>query len=90
VFRDLSIVVDDQLEVERIREAISSLQEPFIHEVNLFDVYRGTPIPEGKKGVSFRIRYQAPDRTLTDEEVNRSIEKVLSRLMEIFKVELRQ
>ena len=90
VFRDLSIVVEDQLEVERIREAIYSLQEPLIHEVNLFDVYRGTPIPEGKKGLSFRIRYQAPDRTLTDEEVNRSIEKVLSHLREIFKAELRQ
>lgn len=90
IYRDLSIVVEEQLEVERIREAIWSLQEPFIHEVHLFDVYRGVPIPAGKKGLSYRIRYQAPDRTLTDEEVNHSIEKVISHLREIFKAELRQ
>jgi phenylalanyl-tRNA synthetase beta chain len=58
--------------------------------VNLFDVYRGAPIPEGKKGISYRIRYQASDRTLTDEEVNRYHEKVIFQLMEIFQAELRQ
>ncbi len=90
IYRDLSIVVDEQLEVERIREAIWSLQEPFIHEIHLFDVYRGAPIPAGKKGLSYRIRYQAPDRTLTDEEVNHSIGKVISHLREVLKAELRQ
>ncbi|NWF94166.1 MAG: phenylalanine--tRNA ligase subunit beta [Syntrophaceae bacterium] len=90
VYRDLSLVVDESLEVEKVAEAIWSLHLPFIDEVNLFDVYQGTPIPEGKKGVSYRIRYQANDRTLTDEEVNRDHEKVISRLREIFQVELRQ
>jgi len=90
VYRDLSIVVDDALEVERIFEAIWSFQQPFIDEVNLFDVYRGAPIPEGKKGISYRIRYQASDRTLTDEEVNRYHEKIIFQLMEIFRAELRR
>jgi phenylalanyl-tRNA synthetase beta chain len=53
-------------------------------------VYRGAPIPEGKKGVSYRIRYQANDRTLTDEEVNQYHEKVIFQLREIFQVELRR
>ena len=90
VYRDLSMVVDDALEVERISEAIWSFQQPFIDEVNLFDVYRGAPIPEGKKGISYRIRYQASDRTLTDEEVNRYHEKIIFQLMEIFRAELRR
>jgi phenylalanyl-tRNA synthetase beta chain len=90
VYRDLSLVVDDDLEVEKVAEAIWNFHEPFIDEVNLFDVYRGPPIPEGRKGVSYRIRYQANDRTLTDEEVNRSHEKVIFQLKEIFQVELRQ
>jgi phenylalanyl-tRNA synthetase beta chain len=76
--------------VEKVYEAIRNFREPFIDEVNLFDVYRGAPIPEGKKGVSYRIRYQANDRTLTDEEVNRSHEKVIFRLKEIFQAELRR
>lgn len=90
VYRDLSIVVDDHLEVEKAGEAIRMLRQPFIDEVNLFDVYRGAPIPQGKKSISYRIRYQANDRTLTDDEVNQHHEKVISRLREIFQAELRQ
>ena len=90
VYRDLSLVVDDALEAEKVVEAIWTFHQPFIDEVNLFDVYRGAPIPEGKKGVSYRIRYQASDRTLTDEEVNQYHEKVILQLREIFQVELRQ
>ncbi len=90
VHRDLSLVVEETLEVEKVAEAIWDFRQPFIDEVNLFDVYRGDPIPEKKKGISYRIRYQAEDRTLTDEEVNQIHEKVISRLGEIFKVELRR
>lgn len=90
VYRDLSMVVDDALEVEKVSEAIWAFQQPFIDEVNLFDVYRGAPIPEGKKGISYRIRYQASDRTLTDEEVNRYHERIIFQLMGIFQAELRR
>ena len=90
VYRDLSIVVDKTLEAERVMEAIRGFRQPFVEEVALFDIYQGPPIPEGKKGVSYRIRYQANDRTLTDEEVNRYHEKLLSRLRELFRLDLRQ
>ena len=90
VYRDLSMVVDDALEAEKVVETIWTFRQPFIDEVQLFDVYRGAPIPGGKKGVSCRIRYQASDRTLTDEEVNQYHEKVISQLREIFQVELRR
>ncbi len=89
VFRDLSVVVGEEVEAERIGEAIWGLKEPFIKEVRLFDVYQGPPIPKGKKGVSYRIRYQAPDRTLTDEEVNQFHEKVILQLKEGLGAELR-
>ena len=65
------------------------LRHPLIDDITLFDVYRGAPIPEGKKGVSCRIRYQSDDRTLTDEEVNQHHEKVITRLREVFQAELR-
>jgi phenylalanyl-tRNA synthetase beta chain len=90
VYRDLSIVVDKALEAERVMEAIRAFRQPFVEEVALFDIYQGPPIPEGKKGVSYRIRYQANDRTLTDEEVNRYHGKLLSRLREVFQLDLRQ
>ena len=90
VYRDLSVVVDHALEAERVVEAIRAFRQSFVEEVTLFDIYQGSPIPEGKKGISYRIRYQANDRTLTDEEVNQYHEKVLSRLKEVFQLDLRQ
>ena len=89
VYRDLSLVIDDGVEVGRVIMAIQDLHHPLIDDVSLFDVYRGAPIPEGKKGVSYRIRYQSSDRTLTDEEVNQHHEKVITRLREAFQAELR-
>jgi phenylalanyl-tRNA synthetase beta chain len=90
VYRDLSIVVDNALEAERVVETIRAFRQSFVEEVTLFDTYQGSPIPEGKKGISYRIRYQANDRTLTDEEVNQYHEKILSRLKEVFQIDLRQ
>jgi phenylalanyl-tRNA synthetase beta chain len=90
VYRDLSVVVDRALEAEKVVETIRTFQQPFIEEVTLFDLYQGPPIPEGKKGISYRIRYQANDRTLTDEEVNQYHEKIITRLKEVFHLELRQ
>jgi len=89
VYRDLSLVIDDGVEVGRVIVAIQDLRHPLIDDITLFDVYRGAPIPEGKKGVSCRIRYQSNDRTLTDEEVNQHHEKVITRLREVFQAELR-
>jgi phenylalanyl-tRNA synthetase beta chain len=90
VYRDLSVIVDKALEAERVIEAILSFRQPFVEEIILFDIYQGPPIPDGKKGISYRIRYRASDRTLTDEEVNQYHEKIFSRLKEAFQIELRQ
>lgn len=89
VYRDMSLVVDKDLEVGKIFEVILSFEEPYINDIKLFDVYEGQPLSEGKKCVSFRIRYQSKDRTLTDEEVNQYHEKVVSRLKGILKIDLR-
>jgi len=90
VYRDLSVVVDKALEVERVMDVIQEMHHPFVEEITLFDIYQGPPIPEGREGISYRIRYQANDRTLTDEEVNQYHEAILSRLKEVLQIELRQ
>jgi phenylalanyl-tRNA synthetase beta chain len=90
VYRDLSVVVDKAIEAERVMETIRTFRQPYVEEVTLFDLYQEPPIPDGKKGISYRIRYQANDRTLTDEEVNQTHEKILSRLKEVFQLDLRQ
>jgi phenylalanyl-tRNA synthetase beta chain len=89
VYRDLSVVVDKAMEAERVMETIRAFRQPYVEEVTLFDLYQEPPIPQGKKGISYRIRYQANDRTLTDEEVNQYHEKILSKLKEVFQFDLR-
>jgi phenylalanyl-tRNA synthetase beta chain len=57
--------------------------------VRLFDCYRGAPIPPGKKSLAYSIAYRAPDRTLTDDEVNALHAGVLERLASRFALEFR-
>jgi phenylalanyl-tRNA synthetase beta chain len=47
-----------------------------LEDVRLFDVYRGDPIPAGKKSLAYNLTYRAPDRTLTDQEVAKAHEKI--------------
>ena len=51
-----------------------------IEEIKLFDIYKGTQLPEGKKSVSFSVSLRAPDRTLTVEEADKAAKKILSTI----------
>jgi len=76
--RDLALVVDSEIPSRRVQDIIE--RSPLAEEVMLFDVYTGDQVPAGKKSLAFRIAYQSPKRTLTDEEVNREQERVLKQL----------
>ncbi len=69
VFHDLAVVVEEEVTVESVRQILIGCGGELMREVRLFDVYRGKPIEAGKKSLAFEIVYQAPDRTLRDEEV---------------------
>ena len=76
--RDLALVVESETPSRRVQDIIE--QSPLAGEVTLFDVYTGDQVPRGKKSLAFRIAYQSPKRTLTDEEVNKEQERVLRQL----------
>jgi phenylalanyl-tRNA synthetase beta chain len=84
VVRDLSIVVDDALPAEIIRGTIqsagASVPAP-LAGVGVFDRYEGKGVPGGKVSLSVRLTFQAADRTLTDAEVQRSVDSVLAALV---------
>ena len=84
VVRDLSIVVSDTLPAEIIRGTIQAAGRdapaPLIG-VAFFDRYQGRGVPEGAVSVSVRLTFQAADRTLTDAEVQRSVETILAALV---------
>jgi phenylalanyl-tRNA synthetase beta chain len=84
VVRDLSIVVSDALPAEIIRGTIQtagSTTPARLTGVTFFDRYQGKGIPEGSISLSVRMTFQALDRTLTDAEVQASVEAVMTALM---------
>jgi phenylalanyl-tRNA synthetase beta chain len=84
VVRDLSIVVSNALPAEIIRGTIlaagSDLPAPLVAS-SFFDRYQGKGVPEGAVSLSIRLTFQAADRTLTDAEVNHSVETILAALV---------
>jgi phenylalanyl-tRNA synthetase beta chain len=84
VTRDIAVIVDEAFRAGEIVEEIRALDNPQIETVRLFDCYRGAPVPPDKKSLAYTIAYRAPDRTLTDEEVNALHAAVLDRLARRF------
>jgi phenylalanyl-tRNA synthetase beta chain len=80
VGRDLAIIVSEQRTVSELEEVIREACPPFLESVWLFDVYEGEEIPEGYRSLAWRFRFQAADRTLTDEEVDAAMNAVTSAL----------
>ncbi|MCH8191414.1 MAG: phenylalanine--tRNA ligase subunit beta [Chloroflexi bacterium] len=78
--RDLALVVDASISAETVRGIIQST--PLVREASLFDVYTGDQLPTGKKSLAYRIVYQSPGRTLTNEEAERTQERLLQRLQQ--------
>jgi phenylalanyl-tRNA synthetase beta chain len=87
VVQDIALVVDEAVEAEKIRATLAGGR--FVQEVRLFDVYRGEPLPPGKKSLAFTLRFRAPDRTLTEEEVSRIRTGLVERLEQQFGATLR-
>ncbi len=69
VFRDMAVVVPERMRAAEVESAIRRAGGALVEAVRPFDIYRGEPVPEGKKSLGFSIQYRATDRTLTDEEV---------------------
>ncbi len=76
--RDISLVIDEQVPYQQVAGVIRSF--PLVSKVTLFDFYTGKQLPEGKKSFAVRIVYQSPERTLTDEEIDKTQEQMLDRL----------
>lgn len=78
--RDFSFVCDEELEVGKLSALIARAGGKLVENVELFDIYRGAQLGEGKKSVSFRVTLRASDRTLTVEEADKVSGKILSNL----------
>ena len=82
VNRDLSMLCDESVTVSDAVNVITASAGKLLRDVKLFDIYRGTGIPEGKKSMAFSLELRADDRTLTDGDSEGTMRKVLAALSE--------
>ncbi|MBN1078156.1 phenylalanine--tRNA ligase subunit beta [Clostridium botulinum] len=79
VTRDIALLVEDSILVQEIEECIRKAGGNLVEKIELFDIYKGKQIPDGKKSIAYAICYRA-DKTLTDKEVNKVHDKILRSL----------
>jgi phenylalanyl-tRNA synthetase beta chain len=89
VTRDIAVLVDDEVTAGSLMEIISSAAGGYLEKVEFFDMYKGAQTGEGKKSLAFSMVYRSSDKTLTEEEVNASFDKVVKVLAEKAGAELR-
>ena len=85
--RDLALVMPSDVNAERVTRLI--LRHRGVDRAELFDIYAGENISEGSKSLAFHVYFQARDRTLTNEEVNKSLDGLLRTLERELNVTLR-
>lgn len=78
--RDLSLVCDDEIPVATLEAAIRKAVGNILESVKLFDVYKGQQIAAGKKSVSYSISMRSHEGTLTDEQADGAMKRVLKAL----------
>ncbi|WP_191398360.1 phenylalanine--tRNA ligase subunit beta [Flavonifractor sp. An306] len=80
VTRDIAVVCEEKITVGQLEDCIRSAGGKLIQQVSLFDIYRGKGVDEGKKSVAFNLVLRADDRSLTGEEADADVKKVLEAL----------
>jgi phenylalanyl-tRNA synthetase beta chain len=89
VRQDLAFVVPEEVEAGELVDAARQAGGPELREVEIFDVYRGEQVGDGKKSVAFSVAFQSPERTLSDEDAAALRQKIADALAERFGAVLR-
>lgn len=86
---DLAFVVPEAVTAEQVERTLRSAGDDLIESVRLFDVYRGTALPDASRSLAYRLRFSALDRTLTDQEVAEVRSKCISQVEQSHRAKLR-
>ena len=80
--RDIAVVVAEQAVFDNLKQIIIDSAGEFLKNVTLFDIYTGQGVEKGRKSLAINLTWQHPSRTLNEEEINSSIQLVISALSE--------
>lgn len=78
--RDLAVIVDETLMVSQIKDIATKNAGELLESFQVFDIYTGSQIDEGKKSIAFSLKFRSHERTLRDEEINSIMEKIVVAL----------
>lgn len=87
VLQDIALLLDASVPASKVRDIIASSN--LVVDVQLFDVYEGDTLPDGKRSLAFGIQFQALDRTLTEKDVADARNRIVRRLQHDLGAELR-
>ena len=87
--RDIALVLEKDVPASELIASIKSLKQEYLIDVGIFDVYEGEHIESGKKSIALNLSYQSNEATLTDEQLNQSVDSILSHLEIEFSAHLR-
>lgn len=90
VKKDIAMVVDKNMPALEIGKHIKKAAGSLLQDYTVFDVYMGKGIEEGKKSIAYSLEFGKNDRTLTDEEINSTMEKIVEYLEKKLGAELRK
>ena len=89
VRRDLALLVDDSVLFGEIKDICFESERKLLRTVNLFDVYKGKSLESGKKSYGVSLVFSDPEKTLTDKQVDKAMERIVNNLQEKFDCSLR-
>ena len=90
VTRDIALLVKDEVLVKQIEDVIRQRSGRIFEDLKLFDIYKGKQVPEGMKSIAYSITFRAEDKTLTDEEVGKTMRRILDGLKDNVGAQLRE
>lgn len=90
VERDLAIIVDEDIESGNIEKLIQKNAKNILEEIKLFDLYRNEKLGENKKSLAYSLKFRSKDKTLQEDEVNETMQKIIETLEKQLKAELRK
>ena len=89
IMRDVAFVVKKDILAGDMKEVIEQVGAPLVRRVEAFDVYTGENVGDDEKSVAYNIHFQDVEKTLTDEEVDASFEKIVEAVSEKFGARVR-
>ena len=89
VRRDVAMIVSEATTHEGVLSVVRQTKPPNLESVELFDVFRGKNIPPGQKSMAYAFTYRSPERTLTDNEVNATHEKLIAQFKQALQAVIR-